>query len=67
MAELADAHALGACSLVECGFDPLRVHYNGDCSSAGRAADCGSAGRGFEPRQSPLQKGELLWQEMERS
>ena len=26
----------------------------GDCSSAGRAADCGSAGRGFEPRHSPL-------------
>ena len=26
----------------------------GDCSSVGRAADCGSAGRGFEPRHSPL-------------
>ena len=26
---------------------------NGDCSSAGRALDCDSGGRGFEPRQSP--------------
>ena len=26
---------------------------SGDCSSAGRALDCDSGGRGFEPRQSP--------------
>lgn len=26
---------------------------NGDCSSAGRALDCDSGCRGFEPRQSP--------------
>ena len=26
----------------------------GDHSSVGRAADCGSAGRGFDPRWSPL-------------
>lgn len=26
---------------------------DGECSSVGRAADCGSAGRGFEPRHSP--------------
>ena len=25
----------------------------GDCSSVGRALDCDSGGRGFEPRQSP--------------
>ncbi len=25
----------------------------GDCSSVGRAPDCDSGGRGFEPHQSP--------------
>ena len=27
--------------------------FYGDCSSVGRASDCGSDGRGFEPRHSP--------------
>jgi hypothetical protein len=27
--------------------------FHGDCSSVGRASDCGSDGRGFEPRHSP--------------
>jgi hypothetical protein len=30
---------------------------HGDHSSAGRAPDCGSGGRGFEPRWSPLARG----------
>jgi hypothetical protein len=34
------------------GSSPSRSVY-GDCSSVGRALDCGSEGRGFEPRQSP--------------
>ncbi len=29
------------------------IFLYGDCSSAGRAPDCDSGGRGFEPRQSP--------------
>jgi hypothetical protein len=29
------------------------VNYYGDCSSVGRAPDCDSGGRGFEPHQSP--------------
>ena len=27
--------------------------YHGDCSSVGRASDCGSEGRGFKPHHSP--------------
>ena len=30
---------------------------NGGCSSVGRAPDCGSGCRGFEPRLPPLFKG----------
>src|SRR6185369_15121297 len=40
---------------VDLGDEPryLQQPYHGGCSSVGRAADCGSAGRGFKPRQSP--------------
>ncbi len=31
----------------------IQESYYGDCSSVGRAPDCDSGGRGFEPRQSP--------------
>jgi hypothetical protein len=27
--------------------------FDGECSSVGRALDCGSSGRGFEPHRSP--------------
>ena len=37
---------------------------NGDCSSAGRALDCDSGGRGFEPRQSPHFLGSIPGTEM---
>lgn len=29
------------------------LHTHGECSSVGRAPDCGSGGRGFEPLHSP--------------
>ena len=31
----------------------LKSHWNGECSSVGRAPDCGSGGRGFESLHSP--------------
>ena len=31
----------------------LRRHKFGDCSSVGRAEDCGSSGHGFDPHHSP--------------
>lgn len=34
------------------GFKSRRGHY-GDCSSSGRAVDCGSAGYEFESRRAP--------------
>ena len=51
IAQSGSALALGA----RCrGFKSLYPdQFNGDCSSAGRALDCDSGGRGFEPRQSP--------------
>ena len=52
MAELGDAPALGAGAERRVGSTPTEC-ICGDCSSAGRALDCGSEGRGFEPRQSP--------------
>jgi hypothetical protein len=54
VAELGDAPALGAGAVRRVGSTPTEC-IRGDCSSVGRAADCGSAGRGFDPRQSPLQ------------
>src|SRR5579859_5207468 len=32
-----------------------KANQHGDCSSTGRALDCGSSGCGFEPHQSPQQ------------
>ena len=41
------------CSNVIRGLIWRQTTISGDCSSAGRALDCDSGGRGFEPRQSP--------------
>lgn len=43
---MSDTHEVPSSSL---GLPTL----HGGCSSVGRAPDCGSGGRGFEPRLSP--------------
>ena len=37
------------------------MRYYGGCSSVGRASDCGSEGRGFEPHHSPHYKEYMLY------
>jgi hypothetical protein len=36
-----------------------QIFYYGECSSVGRAPDCGSGCRGFEPHHSPHLHGSL--------
>ena len=40
----------------------LRRHKYGDCSSVGRAEDCGSSGHGFKSHHSPRNKLMEQWQ-----
>ena len=50
--------AIKSASLAECSFD-----NNGGRSSVGRALDCDSGGRGFEPHRPPhfLEAGDCLY------